>query len=222
MVRKLYVTITILFISLALALAAVLSTQTPTQADVSGLKAGNVFTYSIKGFSEVSDENASASIPAGYSDLNMTEWYRIVITSVSGPEVSFNTTWRFINGTEIENIGNVNILTGEDNQIFWAIYPKNLKLNDLVSPEGSDGAIVNQTETRNYKSGERETNIMTLQTQFAGTSDPTRIYDDYLYVHFDKATGMLVELRNIQLYNDPQVILTIDWELRDSNVWAIS
>ena len=222
MAKKLFTIIVILTISLIIALAAILSNQTPTETVVTGVVAGNVFTYDIKGYSVINEANAT--IPESFSELNMTEWYRVTITSVSGPDVSFNTTWRFVNGTEIENMGNVNVLTGEDNRIFWAIYPANLTLNDLVSPSGSDGLIVNQTEIKTYKDGPRDTNIITLQTRFVDADDPTlsRTYDDYLYVHFDRVTGMLVELRDMKLYTDPQVILTIDWELIGSNVWAVA
>ncbi len=49
-----------------------------------------------------------------------------------------------------------------------------------------------------------------------------RTFDDYLYVHFDGATGMLVELKDMRVYSDPQVILTTQWELVDSNVWVVA
>jgi hypothetical protein len=224
MVSKLFITIVMIFVLISVAIVFVVSNPAFNQLDVSGLKAGNVFKFSIKGFSEVNDENASASIPARFLELNMTEWYTVTVTSVSGPDVTFNTTWHFINGTENQNIGKVNVLTGVNNGILWAIYPKNLGLNDLVRPEGTDGAIVNQTESRNYPSGNRETNIMTMQQGFVDADDPTlsRSYDDYLYVHFDKAAGMLVELRDMKIYSDPQVILTLEWQLLDSNVWAVT
>jgi hypothetical protein len=224
MVSKLFITIVMIFVVISIAIVAVVSNPALNQLDVSGLKVGNVFTFSIKGYTEVGEANASASIPASYSDLNMTEWYRVTITSVSGADITFNTTWHFINGTEYENIGKVNLLTGEDNGILWAIYPKNLNLNNLVSPQGSDGAIVNETETRTYKSGARETNIITFTQSRVDADDPTltRSYDEYTYVHFDRATGMLVELRDMQIYNDPEVMLTIDWQLVDSNVWVVA
>jgi hypothetical protein len=222
MVNKWLITIVIGLVALSLGLWAIVASQTPlTPTAVPGVAVGNVFTYSIKGYAALTAENAS--IPESFSELNMTEWYRITITNVTGPEVQFNTTWRFTNGTEIENIGNVNVFTGADNKIFWAIYPANLTLNEYVSPGGSDGAIVNQTETRTYKSGDRGTNVMTLQNQFVDTSDPAlRTVDDYLYVHFDRATGMLVELKDMRLYSDPEVILTTEQVLISSNVWAVA
>lgn len=222
MVNKTLVGIVAVLVLITAALWAVLATQTPpTDTAVPGVVTGNMFTYSIKGYTELIGENASA--PESYSEINMTDWYRVTITSVSGPMVNFNTSWHFTNGTEIENTGYVNVSSGDDNKVFWAIYPTNLTLNYYVSPAGTDGAIVNETEIRTYASGPRDTNIMTLQRSFVDTTDPNgRTVDDYLYVHFDKATGMLVELKDMRLYSDPEMILTTQWELIDSNVWAVA
>jgi hypothetical protein len=218
MVNKVIIAIIAGLVALSLGLWAIVVTQPPAVAP--GVAAGNYFTYRIIGISDLIGENASS--PASFSEINMTDWYRVTITSVSGSEVEFNTTWRFANGTEIERTGYVNVATGDDNQVFWAIYPANLKLNDYVSPQGSDNTIVNDTETRTYASGTRQTNIMTLQNEFVDTSDPAlRTCDDYMYVHFDRATGMLVELRDMRVYSDPEVILTTEQVLIDSNVWTV-
>jgi hypothetical protein len=222
MASKLSITI-VIFVAVTVAVivvAAVLSSQPPSEAIVAGVVPGNTFTYELKSYTAVSEENVT--IPPAVSEYNRTESYRVSITAVSGPEVSFNTTWRFINGTENENAFKINLLTGINNPPFWAMYQSNLSLNSVVHPSGSDGLIVNQTEIRSYKAGDRVANIITLQNQFVDASNPTRTYDDYLYVHFDKITGMLVELKEIQVYNDPQVVLTYEWRLVDSNVWAVS
>jgi hypothetical protein len=221
MVNKLLITIVIGLVALSLGLWAIVVTQPPPGSNVvPGVAAGNVFTYSIKGYASITGENAS--IPENFLEINKTDWYRVTITSVAGHEVNFTTTWHFINGTEIENMGNVDVYTGADNEVFWAIYPANLTLNSLISPGGSDGTIVNETETRTYKSGDRETNILTMEKQFYDVSDPERIVNDYIYVHFDKATGMVVELKDIRLYSVPEVVLTTEQVLISSNVWAVS
>lgn len=217
--KKIIITIVILLIAVSIIVAAILATQPVSEPIVTGVVAGNMFTYDLKATTSVSEDNVT--LPPAPSEYNNTEWYRVTITSVSGPTVSFNTTWHFNNGTEIERSGYVNVLTGDDNQVFWAIYPANLTQYKLVSPQGTDGNIVNETEIRTYKSGERATNLMSLQNEFPDTSDPTRVYDDYLYVHFDKITGMLVELQDIQRYNSPEAILTYDWVLISSNVWTV-
>ncbi len=218
--KKLIITIVILIIIAAVVVAAILATQPPpTESVVTGVVAGNTFTYNLKASANVNEDNVT--LPPAITEYNNTESFRVTITSVSNSTVSFNTAWRFINGTEINDSGYVNVLTGDDNQVFWAIYPANLTKNMLLNPQGTDGNIVNDTEVRTYKSGDRQTNVMTLQNQFPDSSNPTRVYEDYLYVHFDKTTGMLVELQDIQRYNDPEAVLTYSWILVDSNVWAV-
>jgi hypothetical protein len=220
LMKKLIITIVILIVVVSITVAAFLAFQSPaTNSVVTGVVAGNTFTYNLKASANVNEHNVT--LPPAITEYNNTESFRVTITSVSGPTISFNTTWRFVNGTEINNSGYVNVLTGNDNQVFWAIYPANLSKNMLLNPQGTDGNIVNDTEVRTYKSGDRQTNIMTLQNQFPDSSNPTRVYEDYLYVHFDKITGMLVELQDIQRYNNPEAILTYSWILADSNVWIV-
>lgn len=218
--KKLIITIVILIIVVTVVVAAILSTQPPpSQSPVTGLVAGNTFTYNLKAIASINEDNVT--LPPAIMEYNNTELFRVTITSVSSPTVSFNATWRFTNGTEINNSGYVNVLTGDDNKVFWAIYPANLTKNMLLNPQGTDSNIVNSTEVRTYKSGDRQTNIMTLQNQFPDSSNPTRVYEDYLYVHFDKITGMLVELQDIQRYNNPEAVLTYSWILVDSNAWIV-
>jgi len=217
--KKIIITIVILLIVVVIAVAAILATQPPpTEPIVTGVIAGNTFTYDLKAYTSLSEDNIT--LPQGVSEYNNTEWYKVSITSVDGSVVSFNTTWRFVNGTEIERSGYVNVLT-DDNQVFWAIYPANLTENKLVRPQGTFGNYVNDTEVRTYKSGDRETNLMNTQSELLDSSDPTRSFDDYRYVRFDKITGMLVELKEIQVYNSPEAVLTYDWVLVDSNVWTV-
>lgn len=225
MPNKLYLAIIILIILIASGIAAIFAFQTPpsqAQTVKSGLKPGDTFTYSMKGISELGDPNATT--PENFLEVNMTDYYRVTITSVSNPIVSFNTTWRFTNGTQIDRTGKVNIETGADSEEFWAIYAANLTINAPVRPAFLNGAIVNETETRTYKDGNRQTNVLQMQGEFYDSSDPTytRTYSDFMYVHFDSQIGMLVELKDIKIYTDPQIILTVEWKLVDSNVLAIA
>jgi len=197
--------------------------QQPSETVVAGVAAGDVFTYSIKGFARIIDSNAT--IPENFFQLNMTEWYRVAITQVTDTEVFFNATWRFSNGTEIDKTGKVNIKTGIGNsQDFWAIYASGLKAGDFVRPFGTDRLAINATENRTYKSGERETNKAYIETTFYDVDDPTgtRTCDDFLTIYFDKQTGMLVELTDVNLYSSPEIMLTLEWEIIDSTVWDVS
>jgi hypothetical protein len=228
MVKKLYITILIAVILCVIASAAILlnqpfSNQPPATTVVAGVAVGGTFTYDIKGLARVIDSNAT--IPENFFQLNMTKWYRVTITHVTNAEVSFNTTWRFSNGTEIEKTGKVNIETGKDNSLdFWAIYASGLNAGEFARPFGTDRLAINATEERTYNDGERETNRVSLENQFYDADDPTlsRTYDDYLSIYFDKQTGMLVELVDVKLYSSPQIILTLQWKIIESNVWNIS
>ena len=189
---------------------------------VAGVAAGDIFTYSIKGYATLIDANAT--VPENFQELNMTEWYRVTITQVNDTEISFSSTWRFSNGTEIDSTGKVNIKTGIGNSPdFWAIYASGLGANDFARPLREGGHVINATEMRTYKDGERETNYVSLPERLRyDADDPSRTITEYLSIYFDKQTGMLVELRNSQVYSYPEVLIVLEWKITDSTVWDIS
>ncbi len=223
--KKLYISIFILIVLVVAIIAAVFAFQ-PAPAETiqakSGLKAGDTFTYSMTGISELGDPNATT--PPNFYDVNMTDYYKVTITAVEDPKVSFDTQWRFKNGTQLDYPGYVNIETGDNDDIFWAIYAANLTVGKPARPAAPNKCTVNMTDYVDYKDGNRTTNKLQIQGQFYDPTDPTftKSYLDYTNVHFDRETGMLVELRNRKIYTDPAIILTVEWKLVDSNVWAIS
>jgi hypothetical protein len=230
MFKKLYITIILILIVFLCVVAVValllyqpLADQTPSETVVAGVAAGDVFTYSIRGYATVIDSNAT--IPEWVFQLNMTEWYKVTITQVNDSEVSFYSTWRFSNGTESDKTGKVNIKTGIGNsQDFWAIYASGLEAGDYTRPFGATGQVINATETRTYKSGERETNSILTENRFYDYDDPTlnSTCDSYRSIYFDKQTGMLIEFVNTEFYSSPQLFLKLEWKLVDSTVWDVS
>jgi hypothetical protein len=76
--------------------------------------------------------------------------------------------------------------------------------------------------TREYPVGTRETNRLILTAQFYNISDPSQVYNDYRTLQFDKQTGIMVEFRNQNIYNNPKMTETIVWKLKDSNVWTVT
>jgi hypothetical protein len=220
--RTLFIAITLVVI-VVLALVIFLVSQ-PSQVAVPGLKAGDVFIYDVMGFWSSDDPNAT--LPEAFLQLNMTEWYQITVTEVSGAEVSISTTWRFTNETELTGTGTVNVETGihYPTEGFWAIYASNLKENDQLRPLGPDRSTINETVTRDYGDGTRETNRLSLVLEYYDADDPTgsTTWTEYSNIHFDRQTGMLVELRDISVYTNPQQTLTILWKLKESNVWTVT
>lgn len=191
----------------------------------SGVKEGYVFTYDIKCFWSSQDPDAAPS--ESFLQYNMTEWYKVTVTGVSGADISITTTWRFNNGTEVEETSTINVETGIAYPTggFWAIYAANLKAGDYVRPLGPDRSTINETTTRDYGAGgTRETNRISLILEYYDANDPTysTTWTEYMNTHFDRNTGILVELRDTNVYTNPDVTLTILWTIRDTNVWTIS
>ncbi len=197
-----------------------------------GVKAGDTFTFTLRGTSSEPDIGAVNSlVQYDFLIFNQTETYKITIDEVNGTQVAFSTTWKFINGTEIKDQQKIDIATGnktategkDDQIVFWAIYGSNFTKNERLRPYGGDRTTVNETETRYYQGIGREINIFSLQNQFTNIQDPTGSMQrfDSLWIYFDKIAGMLVDLRNIQIYTNPNVQLTITWKLIETNAWAI-
>ncbi|MDR0373656.1 MAG: hypothetical protein LBI79_08945 [Nitrososphaerota archaeon] len=196
----------------------------PAKPAVPGVKAGDVFYYSLQGRSMFGSEDAVE--PNGFNQYNQTDYYKVAITDVNGSFVSFTTTWRFINGTEIVQEEGIDLSNGNklrEDDGFWPIYGSDLKLNDKLRPLGYDGLTVDVVETVSYASGPRVRNGWSLQDQFVDMTDSTgsRIRTETNIVYFDKQTGMLDTLTNVQEYNSPQMNLIITWTLTSSSVWKV-
>jgi hypothetical protein len=191
-----------------------------------GLQVGDQFTYDIKGFwGDSSDPDVTPS--PSFLELNMTEWFKVTVTDVSEEEVSINTSWLFNNGTEVNATSTINLKTGitYPSEGFWAIYAPNLNKGDYIRPTGPDRSTVNETQTRDYGAGvTRETNLVSLKQEAYDANDPTytRTLTEYTNTHFDRQTGMLVELHYVSVYTNPDMTLTVTWKITDSNVWNIS
>jgi hypothetical protein len=191
------------------------------RALVPGVTQGNEFTYDIMGL--WSSPSIGVAIPEYLLQLNMTDYFKVTITGVSGANVSVRTMWRFTNDTEIEGDSEINLETGIYTGGFWAIFAANFNANDRVHPQGYDQITVNETVTRDYLNGKRETNHLMLNSQQYDTNDPTSstFYTQKSDIYFDKQTGMLVELRDDSMYSNPSMTVTIVWKIRDSNLWVV-
>ena len=195
------------------------------QGAVPGVNVGDTFIYDIKGYYSSTDPNAT--IPENFPQINMTEWYKVIVTEISGSKVTVDTTWRFSNETELNGICTVDLETGINNPLdgFWAIYAANIKANDLTRPNGPDRSTINATSPKEYPSGvTRETNTLSLVRDYVDANDPTygTTLTEIMEVDFDKQSGMLVQLRDTSIYNNPELQLVLLWKLKNTNVWAVS
>lgn len=211
-----------LIIVIVMALIIYLGTQ--ASQGVVGVKAGDEFIYDIMGFWDSDDPNAT--LFEYYAQLNMTDWYKITVTEVNGSKVSISTTWRFTNETEFNGTSTVNVETGivYPTDAFWAIYPSNLKKDDLIRPLGAGQATINETTNRDYAGSPREINRVSLVLQYYDADDPTysTTWTEYMNTHFDRKTGMLVEFSDRSIYTNPELTVTLEWKLVESNVWTVS
>ncbi len=220
--RLLIVVAVALILVVVLALIIFLG-STSTQVFAPGVKAGDEFVYDIKTTWSSNDENAT--LDEYYVQLNMTESYKITVTDVNGSKVSLSTLWRFTNGTEVAGTSTLNVLTGTayPYNAFWGIYAANLEENDRIRPSGATHAVVNETTTKDYTSGTRELNVVSVSEQYYDADDPTysTTWTDYMNIKFDKQKGMLVEFHDISIFNNPSQTYTISWILLETNVWDV-
>ena len=99
---------------------------------------------------------------------------------------------------------------------FWAIYPPNLNVkNPLYPKEENTALIVNSTGSQPYSTGNRTANYWHFSANLNNENDPTgsttRV--NFVEVYFDKQTGMLDYLDNVQEYNNPEYNILITWNL---------
>jgi len=184
-----------------------------------GVRVGNSFTYEVKGFWSSSD--ADAVISDSILDLNATEYVQVNITKVIDADVSMHIVWRFTNGTVSETDSEIDVSTGIYTYWFWAVFPTNLNVGDKIHPFGPDTIKVNASSTRDFGDYKRETNRYLVTGEFVSTDNTNRTYNDYMTVHFDKQTGMLVELYDYKTYTNPEYSETITWKIIDSNAWDV-
>jgi len=220
--NKVYFAIILLVVIIAASVAIIYATQIPDKPITAGLNVGDTFTYNLKGTSSL---GLGATLPSYFNQYNDTDYYKVTITHVNASEVSMNTEWKFLNGTQINGQQVIDLSTGSksDPDGFWALYAGNLKVNDLLRPKGFDGVKVNMTDTQTYATSMRTRDYISMENEFYDITDPTHntLRYDFTSVYFDQQTGILETLTNYQEYNNPQMVLVITWRLVSSSVWEV-
>jgi hypothetical protein len=223
--KKKYIAV-FLLVTLGIAVVALIyvthfSSKTEATGLTVGVTVGDSFTYKLTGESVLI--SSGTTTPAYLSQYNATDYYQVTITGINGTLVTFDTVWKFTNGTAIQNSEWVNIGTGANSGDFWAIYPANLNVNNLINPKGNDGLIVNSTSTKTFVDSSRVINYWSISNVFTNPRDPTGSTQQYNWwgVYFDKQTGMLIDATNVQEYNNPQYNIIIIWQLTNSTVWGV-
>ncbi len=220
---KVYIAVTAVIVLVIAAFAGIYLLNSGSKPVTVGVRVGDTFTYSIVGTSEFAEEGTNDT--PGFDQYNQTDYFKITITDVTGTNVSMDSVWRFLNGTQLSYKQTLDIASGNktDANGFWAIYPANLTAKDLLRPVGADGRIVNKTITQVYTSGNRDTNFWFINNQFYDSRDTsygTLMYD-YRNIYFDKVTGVLTSYDEYQVFNNPQMQEVISWRLVSTSVWDV-
>jgi len=194
-----------------------------------GVKAGDVFTYQLVGFVDsyvAGDSIVDFVIPDNVVDINNTKYYRVEITKVEVPIISYILTWEFKNGTTggggITSM--INIENGLYIGYYWDIYASGLTVGSLSRPGSSeDQTIISETKMRSYPNGDREINFLRAEYEAYDVDDQTYTSKCYVlqYVHFDKQIGIMTDYRTVSDYNLYQVIVTVEYTLVGSNILQI-
>ena len=211
MSKKIYLVLAVIVVLIVASVTAfyLLRSSAPVTA---GLRVGDVFIYQVVGFA---DSPVGLSTPENFVDINNTKYYRVEITSVDVPVVSYTVSWEFNNGTVCSEDGMINLEKGIYLGYYWNIYAADLSAGSLCRPGNSDEPFINSTQTKSYPDGDKEINFVNVFYTAYDADDPTFTNFCYVfdYIYFDKQTGMIVAYETMRLFNYPEISLTVEYKL---------
>ncbi|MCW3995556.1 MAG: hypothetical protein NWE98_05345 [Candidatus Bathyarchaeota archaeon] len=183
-------------------------------ADVVGVSQGDVFQYDRLAHLTLLVPTSDPT-PPSLLEVNQTKLISVTVVNVTGTTIFTDVRTTYKNGTETHGTGFCDIDTGECNSLPFI--GANLKKGDAVNPLLTDPWHINDTVSRTYKSGTRETNYLKIQSteNIQDLGDVTLTYEYY----FDKATGVLVDYRT-EVANS-QLISVTESKLVASNLWEV-
>ena len=198
-------------------LSAMVVTLAVAQPRTVGVTLGDWFKYGdITGSWSSNDPDAVFPL----LELNETEWMFMSVEDVAGTTITFQSTWHFTNGTEKTESGHIDIDTGDGNMTLSAI-SANLNANDTIySSPGYSTQKINETMTRTYPDGVRDTNYWNMTGEYNVTGFYQYISQNW---YWDRASGIFVEMA--QEYASQTENYTTTWSVQlritESNVWVI-
>jgi hypothetical protein len=178
---------------------------------------GNKFRYDRTARWSSNDPNATPF--SSLIEYNNTQWREITFTAISGTNVTGQLTNHYRNGAEIITGGWIDVSTGIGENITFLLISANLTAGDSLGTSIYslyNTSIINETVSRTYLSGVRDTNHIN-----STSSDATQTYRTNMY--WDKATGVLVELLQ-ETTNQTGTYITT-WsagtQIISSDVWTV-
>ncbi len=202
--------------------------QVFAQTRLPGVKAGDYFIYSSQSY--WSSDNASATVPPTLVQLNETAQYKVQFSGSSGVNATATYLWDFVNGTELPYLITQDVESGQTyyhsftNPPLEILVGANMNAGDLLHPLGNDTLTINQTISRAYASGVRDTNVVELIQDIHNNETDTTVVGrtiDRFYI--DKAIGVIVEQDSILEHTaNPAETDSITWTLKETNLWDAS
>ena len=197
--------------------------QPPVTLTSSTLSVGDSFTYKLAGYTVLGTSDVAT--PSEFMQYNQTDYYQVNVTGIDGSQVSLETSWRFMNGTQITGGQEINLTSGATADLtgFTYLYQPNLNVTQQLYPQENSGLVVNSTSTTKFADSNRATNYWSVEDEYTNTADQTgnTFRNDFVGAYFDKSTGMLDKLTRIEFFTNPEIELTITWQLTSSNVWTV-
>lgn len=224
--KKLLIAIALVVI-IAVAVAAFVytsgkpSSSQSANSSLVGVKVGDWFTYSMLG---TSTGPVPSNLVSDFGMYNATQSYTVKVVAINGTTITIDANWVFNNGTSLASSEIIDLQTGDltnNTANFWGIYPTDLNTGNYIYPHVYSETTVNGTDTQTYPSGARTTDYYSVSTLLSDSNDPTGSTECSAYdqIYFDRATGFLTSLENINDYNNPVVTTIITWTLVSTNAW---
>jgi hypothetical protein len=213
--------ITILAMLSALLLMALFVTSAVAQSRAVGVSVADWFKYGdIAGSWSSNDPNATIPDFA----FNETEWMTMSVQSIVGTNVTGQMTIHYSNGTEEYDEGWIDVDTGEGEEgLFWLISENLNAGHTIYSSANYSTMIINETITRTYLSGIRDTNHLNITIEYQMSNG----IEYYLYMsmnfYWDRTTGVLVEWSQeyISQIDETQTSWSYTINITESNMWII-
>lgn len=152
----------------------------PAQERTVGVDVGYWIQYGVSVSWESNDPNATT--PQYILDAKQTEFYSLVVQSISGTNITFDRIVHFKNGTEKSDTYWIDVDTGKGTGYLYFI-SVNLNAGDMIYTWPPGQGKINETITRTYLGEPVEVNHCN------GTTATGMYYD----IYWNRATGVLYE-----------------------------
>lgn len=229
MIKK--VVLALIFSTMLLALS---NSSVLAQIRTVGVSEGDWYKHGEISVDWHSNDTGATFPPYGWDWLeewNATEWMSTSVESISGTNITSQTTEHFKNGSERICSGWIDIDTGNSTQLVnetmdmtFMFISANLAVNDSVYSSGDYSEWkINETTSRVYPDISRETNHLNLTWEYSVSNGISRYFYQSMNYYWDKPTGILVEWSIDSINQTGQYLTTwsVFSRITESNIWTI-